>query len=271
MKDNYGWSQQQVEELIRLVKTGNILNKDIAEKLGKKPASVSFKLRRLGLKNTAAKKVIGKWNIKHAHLREKVMTYFLTHTNEETAKKFNLTKSELKSIFTIGYRLPQFKHLRKDTRRHDAWSTKEYKFLLQHSGLKSRDWIAKKLNRGGELVIKDRLDLLGVSSVTLNGLTISKFRDAFGKNPEFYLQTEAGPKRQLKHKGNSCSFYKIVPWVWLDKEIKLKRLKTHAVFSQLIESMAIFQEWYFEGNALKKLKKICKDHNNLNNPPNQRT
>ena len=259
MRDNdFRYSQEQLKEIISLAQSGDILNKDIAEKFGRKPASISFILKKHGIKNQACKKVIGKWNIKHAHLREKVMTYFLNHSQEQTMKRFKLTKSELKSLMTIGYRLPEFKHLRKETRRHDAWSTKEYKTLLRYSGLKSRDWIAKKLNRGGENGIKDRLDLLGISSVTLNGITISKFREAFGKDPKFFLQTQAGPKRQLKSKGNSCSYYKIVPWVWLNKELKTGRLKAHKIFSELVEAMAAFQEWYFDGNALIKLKRIVK-------------
>jgi len=90
----------------------------------------------------------------------------------------------------------------------------------------------------------------------LNGLTISKFREAFGSDPNFFLQTCAGPKRQLKSKGNSCSYYKIVPWVWLNQEIKNGNLRSHLIFSELTEAMALFQEWYFEGNALKKLKQI---------------
>lgn len=255
MKDkSYFISEYEAAEIVSMALSGNILNKDIAKRIGRNPGAVSYCLRRIGVKNTAKDKIIGKWNNIHAHLREPLLKYFLNHSAEECQKKFNLTASQFKSCITYAYKQPELTHIRKDNRRHDPWSTKELKFLLKHCGIMPRDWIAKELSRGGELGIKDRLELLGISSKNLNGLTLSQFRQAFGIEPKFFIQTKAGPG----YGKYSPTFYKIIPWVWINTEIKNGRLKTHPMFVQLVSSMAIFQEWIFEGNALRKLKRIVK-------------
>lgn len=255
MKDkSFFISDREAAEIVAMALSGDILNKDIAARIGRMPGAVSYCLKRNGVRNTAKDKIVGKWNNKHAHLRGPLLKYFLNHSAEECQKKFKLTPSEFKSCLTYAYKHPEFAHIRKDRRRHDAWSTKELKFLLRHSGIMPRDWIAKELNRGSELGIKDRLELLGISSKNLNGLTLTQFREAFGVDPKFYIQTKAGPG-QGKH---SSTFYKIVPWVCINVEIEKGRLKTHPMFVQLVSSMAIFQEWIFDGNALGKLKRIVK-------------
>lgn len=244
------WSIESEAELRRLAMDGRF-SRQIAEKLGRKVCTVRWKAHKMGL--NVAKEPVGQWNITHKHLREPVMRYFVTHTREQTEKKFKLTRSELRSIFTVGYRDPQMKHLRKETRRHDAWSTRELKFLLTHAGLQPRDWIGRKLKRGTPVCIKERLEKLGVSSRTLNGITLSQYIAAFGERPEFVLYTKAGPGR-----GGTPTYFQIVPWVWLDQQIKSRRLKAPKVFRQLTSTMALFQEWIHEGNALEKMKRISR-------------
>lgn len=243
------WSQDEYDQLGLLIKEG-LTNPEIAQIMDRPRLAIAIKAQRYfgGNPNYLIKKT------KHAHLRENVMRYYLTHTAEECQRKFKLTKSEFKSLCTVSYKIPELKHLRKETRRHDAWSAKEFRFLLQHSGLKPRDWIAKELNRGGHLGIKDRLERLGIASKSVNGLTLSQFREAFGTEPGFCLKTQAGPTRGV----HGESYYKIIPWVWLDQELKARRLRTHKTFRQLIAAMALFQEWVFDGDSLKKMKRICK-------------
>lgn len=249
------WTKAQERELTQLANQEKFFFTEIAEKIGKSPAAVRWKAKQLGLASSKSYLLdrMGKWNSKHSHLREPVMRYFMSHTAEETQKKFKLTQSEFKSITTVSYRDPKLKHLRKDKRNHNPWSAREFKFMLQHAGLKPRAWIAKRLKRGGPLGIKDRLETLGIASKSVNGITLSQFREAFGKEPGFYLETEAGPGRGKY----SATYYKIIPWVWLDQEIKARRLKTAPVFRQLVCSMAMFQEWIFDGDALDKLQRIC--------------
>lgn len=185
------------------------------------------------------------------------MKYFVTHTWEETKEKFGLTQSELKSIFTVGYRLPEFKHLRKETRDHSPWSVKQLSFLLRHTGLRPRKWIAEQIGRGNEVCIKERMQTLGLASRNMQGLTLSQFREAFGCEPDFYLQTDAGPDGGPK--ASLPTRWKIVPWVWLDRELKEKRLKTVRELRMLISARAMFQDWVFGGNALAKMKRICRE------------
>lgn len=257
--DSYRWTEDQIETLKRLAGQKKYFFTEIAPKIGKPVASVRWKAKQLGLESTQRylNARMGKWNSKHIHKRGAVMKYFLTHTWEETQKHFELTKSELKSLFTIGYRMQEFAHLRKDKRNHTGWSVKEHVFLLRHAGLRPRKWIMKELGRGNNVChIKERLQTMGLSSRTLQGLTLSQFREAFGQEPAFFLQTDAGPDGGLKT--SLSTRWKIVPWVWLDQEIKAKRLKTVRELAMLISTRAMFQEWIFGGNALRKMKRIVK-------------
>jgi hypothetical protein len=247
--------------LRRLVAEGQKFNTEIARLIGKRPASVSWRVRKLGLtpsRRRACADRMGGWNAKHAELRGPAMKYFMTHSWEETRKKFGLTESELKSVFTVGYRMPEFKHLRKETRDHSAWTAKQLQFLLTHAGLRPRKWILSQLGRGKNVcTISERLQALGLSSRTLQGLTLSQFREAFGQEPAFFLQTDAGPDGGLKT--SLPTRWKIIPWVWLDQELKAKRLKTAKELRMLIAARAQFQEWIFGGNALRKMKRIVRD------------
>ncbi len=258
--DNFGWTEEQESKLRRLHAKGTMFFTEMAPLIGKRVQAVRWKAKKLHLVSTQQQLAnsgrMGKWNAKHAHVRGQVMKYFVTHTWNQTRERFKLTESELKSLFTVGYRMPEFKHLRKDKRNHAGWSVKEHVFLLKHAGLRPRKWILKELGRGQNVCcIKERLQTLGLSSRTLQGLTLSQFREAFGHYPKFYLQTTAGPDGGLKT--GLPTRWKIIPWVWLDQELKAKRLNTAPEFKQLVSARAMFQEWIFGGNALRKMKRIC--------------
>lgn len=228
---------------------------EIAKKMGKPVVCVRLKAKKLGLQSTQKTlDKFGKWNSKHSHIRGPVMKYFMTHTWKETKKRFGLTQSEQKSLFSVGYQMPEFKHLRKETRDHSPWSKSQLLFLLRHAGLMPRKWIAEKIGRGNQTCIKERLQALGLSSRTMQGLTLSQFIEAFGKRPDFYIQTKAGPNGGPKNA--LPTRWKIIPWVWLDQELRAKRLKTGVELKLLIRARAQFQEWIFQGNALKKMKRI---------------
>lgn len=237
------WTNDELTYLGFLLESGHSY-KEISQILGRPKSGVAIKSLRLfgGMGKDP--------RLKHKHLREPVMRYFLTHTAEETRKKFKLTQSEFKSIFTVGYRDPKFKHLRKDKRNKGEWKTKHYKILLQNAGLKPREEIAKMIGKGNvNSCIKERLRKLKISSKSLNGITMSQYREAFGKEPSFYIQTKAGPTSGL----HGASHWKIIPWVYLEKEIKEKRIKAPQITKDLVKSMALFQNWIFEGKAYEKL------------------
>lgn len=253
---NYRWAPEEIATLQRLAMRGDLFYSEIAEKLGRSAASVRWKAKKLNLPSTRdsnARHRIGSWNAKHRHLREAVFEYFLTHTKEQTRKAFGLSDSEIKSLFTVGYRDPSLKHLRKETREHSPWSASQLTLLLRYSGFRPRKWIAEKIGRGNEKsCIKERLNKLGIASRNLQGLTLSQFRQAFRKDPDFFIQTDAGPQGSFQR----STHWKIIPWVYLHQEIQAKRLRTTKELSILIATHALFQNWIFEGNALSKIQVI---------------
>ena len=258
--DGYGWTEEQENQLRKLRAQNTMFYTEIAKKIGKPVQLVRWKAKKLGLKSTreTLTERFGKWNAKHNHLRPAVMKYFMTHTMEETRKRFGLTKSEVKSIFTIGYRMPELRHLRKDSHHdHSSWTVDQKKFLLQHAGLRSRDWVAAQIGRGNRTCIKERLQIMGLSSRTLQGITLSQFVKMFGKRPSFFIMTLAGPNGGPKT--SMPTRWRIIPWVWLDREISEGRLKCQKEFARFVSARAMFQEWIFEGDPLKKMKRIVSE------------
>lgn len=249
------WTKDEIRELKYLHSLDKYFWKEIAERLGKRPASVSWQAKRLGFKhgpNVSARK--GKWNVKHKHLREAVMKYFMTHSIKETMKHFDLTHSEVKSIFTIGYRDPKFKHLRKETRRHDSWSNEETLFLLRHAGLQSRNWISRKLKRGGVHAVKESLCRLNSNSKYVNGMPRRWAEVLLGSDglPEG-IKTKAGPT------GNSRNIdfrFRIIPWVEAESLIKGKKVDSQLRLA--IKAMARFQRFIHKSKSDKQIVKTLK-------------
>lgn len=227
------WPENKEKELTSLVKSGKYTYPEIAEIMGVNRNSIATKARALGLSNAVymARKT------KHAHLREAVLRYFLNHTWEQTRRRFNLTPSELKSIFTVAYRDPKFAHLRKDRRRRDAWTVKETLFMLQHAGIQERKWIAGKLKRGTKESVKEQLSRLNSNSKYMNGIPVAWAVRVAPELSNIGIKTKAGPTG-----GKRGSFrYKIIPWVQVAKLIKGKPLPADLRLG--IEAMATFQRW----------------------------
>lgn len=183
------------------------------------------------------------FNSKHSHLREPVMTYFLTHTWEETLKKFKLTQSELKSLFSAGYRDPKLKHLRKDTRRKDPWTLEEMLFLIQNAGIRERAWIAKKLNRAGARNIKERMRSWNAATKFLNGMPIT-WAATLWPNAKLPapIRTLAGPT------GNNNQFcFRILSWQTC-KSLSM-RYPTPPEIRAGIQAMYKFQSFIYRTNS----------------------
>lgn len=258
-RSSRGWTSTEKRRLRSLASAGEYFYTEIARQMGKKEASVRWMAKKLGLRSSLDMPLVrarlGSWNKVHAHLQEPVLRYYFSHSAEETAKKFGLTKSEFKSCLTYAYKNKDIRHIRKDKRTHAPLTAKELKFLLQHSGLRPRAWVMRQMGRGTNVChIKERLQRLGVASRTLQGLTLSQYRQAFNGEPSFFLQTDAGPDGGLR--SSLPTRWKIVPWVWLNQEIQARRLTTAPELRLLISAHAQFQEWIFEGNAMKKMKRI---------------
>lgn len=175
---------------------------------------------------------------KHSHLHENVLNYFLNHTFKETQDHFQLTKSELKSCFTVAYRKPELSHIRKDKRRKDSWSSEELRFLFRKSGIISRDEINDHLKRGKtNIVIKEKISSFGICTKAINGMTISQFRNLFNKEPLSYIQTTAGSP------GAYGGFFKIVPWCHINEMLKSGYIDGIESVRIYIDAMSLFQKW----------------------------
>lgn len=178
---------------------------------------------------------------KHAHLHEEILKAKINLGESELAEKFGLTMSELRSCLTCAYKRPEFAHIRKDKRRRDAWSAKELRFLLRWSGIIPRADIAKHLKRGrGSIVVKEKLQQLGLCSKNVNGLTLSQFTSLFKAEPEYVLETIAGsPASKFTQYAN----WKIVPWCHIREMLQSKKIECVEAVKVYIDTMAIFQEW----------------------------
>lgn len=219
---------------------------EIAIKLGKRDGIVRHRAMRLGLPSQPAKKrKIGEWNRKHWHLREKVMRYFLNHSAEQCQKKFNLTQSEFKSLMTVSYRRPEFKHLRKETRTHAPFELKDWLFMLKRCGLHERGWIAKKMGRSKEgrfHSVKERLRKVGGgTSKFLNGMPLEWATRIWPDTnfKHFSMKTKAGPRG----KGGNDFKFVLVPWVTC--EVYSNKYKTPKHIYRCIRAMSKFQQFIF--------------------------
>ena len=239
------WDPKKEAELIRWVNSKRYTYPEIAQKMGLKKNQIATKANHLGLKNPAYLRRV----TKHAHLRQIVMTYFLTHSWEETRVRFRLTSPELKSLFTVGYRDPKYSHLRKDTRRKDPWTLEEMLFLIRHAGIRERSWIAKKLNRGCGTNIKERLQKWNASSKHLNGMpatwAIQLWGSAFS---ERRIRTKAGPSG-----GNDMWRFQILPW---QDCLKLsEQYSTDEIIKAGIRAMVKFQKFIFNTESASVIRR----------------
>lgn len=229
------WNTDLENELITLLKSGRYTNKEIAQKMSLTQNQIQTKANALGYINQTYLKRI----TKHKHLRKKVMTYFLTHSFEETRVKFGLSSSELKSIQTVSYRDPKLAHLRKDNRRKDRWTLEETLFLLRNSGIREREWIAKKINRSNARNIKERMQKYNAGTKFLHGIPITWARELW-PNGKFsnIIHTKAGPSGE----GGIWRF-KIIPWHECLKFAKKHETPLEILYG--IRAMIRFQEFIF--------------------------
>lgn len=248
------WTEAEIKELKRLVQKDDLFYTEIAQLLKRKAAEVSRKSRELGLKAPAQHRK-GRWNEKHAHLREAVFRYYLRRSFQECQKKFKLTKSELKSIFTVGYRMDALAHLRKDTRRHDEWTLGEWLFMIRHCGIRERRWIALKLKRGNDSgrVIKERLKKHGGGSTRyLNGMPRT-WAAVFW--PSDLVPDGIKTKAGAHGPGKICQTV-LIPWV--ECERLSKAFVTDPTVRACIRAMATFQRFIYRTPNAKLIRKRIK-------------
>lgn len=224
--------------------------------MGLSTESVRLKGQKLGLTNPTYTRRITKTK----HLRESVFKYYMTHSFEQTMEKFNLTRSELKSIFTVGYRDPKLNKYRKDKRTKKAWEFKDTLFLVKHLGLQNRIWIGKKLKRtniSSHHAIKDRLKRLKITSKHFHGLPLEHATRLFNCDLSKYaIQTKAGPTGLKKQ---FC--FKLIPWVTLERLAKSNNLDSFYI--NAFCAQAKLQRWIYglktEKAVRHKIQEIVKE------------
>jgi hypothetical protein len=172
-------------------------------------------------------------------------------------ERFGLTRSEVKSIFTVSYKMPEFAHLRKDTRRRDSWHLDETLFLIRHAGIQPRSWISKKLKRGGIHSVKEQLYRLNGNSKYMNGIPrgwLLRIMNA-GDCPAG-IKTKAGPTGCPKR---NCDFrFRIVPWTVCEKLIKQHPRRFSPELKHGIRAMAKFQRWiHGVSNVSLRVKRLA--------------
>lgn len=245
------WTLSELNELKGLVLSQRYTYPEIAKLMGKTRSQCQQRAQYMGLKNP----VYGIRQTKHAHLRGKLLRYYLNHSAPECQKKFNLTPSEFKSCLTIAYKNPKWAHIRKETRRHDPWSIEEVKFLLRHSGIQSRTWISRKLKRGGVYSVKESLSRLNIKSKHLNGMPLTWVELLCGGPLEGSIKTKAGPRGQ-----DDAFCFRIIPWVRLERLIEKRKVQPDIYAA--IKVMAKFQRWAFgtqnEGQIVNQIQKYAK-------------
>jgi hypothetical protein len=240
------WKPEKEAELVRWVNSGKYTYLEIAKKMGLNKNQIATKANALGLKNPTYRKRI----TKHAHLRERVMTYFLDHSWEETRLRFRLTASELKSLFTVGYRDPTLAHLRKDTRRKDSWTLDEMLFCIRHAGIRERSWIAKRLNRGCATNIKERFQKWGASTKFLNGMPMSWVIQLWGSEfSDRRIRTKAGPPGIWR--------FQLLPWH--DCLVLSKKYPTDETIRSGIRAMVKFQEFIFKTKSSSVIRRTLSE------------
>lgn len=261
---NKHWTDKEIAQLKKLAAPRKLFAKEIAQKIGRPATATRWKLNQLGI-DFIPRDRMGRWNAKHAHLREAVFRYFLNHTREECEVKFGLTPSELQSCFTVGYRDPKLAHLRKETRRQDHWSIDETLFMLRHSGLRERKWIAKKLKRGGMHAIKEHSRRLnqgvkkrGLFTKQMHGLPRKIVEERLGIDGLKSIVTKAGPVNP-----EQSYRYIIVPWVTLAAFFKAHpHFPVAEEFRSGVRAMARFQMWIYgtrsERWTVRKIKQATR-------------
>lgn len=228
---------------IKSLLDSGMTNPEIARAMGMSRPSVAIIVeRQLGGNPNYMKRIR-----KHAHLHGDVLKYRLTHNDEETMKQFNLTSSELKSCLTYAYRRPEFKSLRKDTRRHDAWTPEQLIKMLRYAGILRRSSIASIIERGGERVVKEKMASLNVATRNVNGANIGQFRRLFGCEPSYMIRGEAGPGSTKTNR------FVIVPWFHM---VEMYRSSPHSKSTlKALECYAMFAQYVWGGGHWEMMNK----------------
>ena len=235
---------QDEKDSILVLATKGHTNSEIAEMLGKKKTQVASFIQRSG-GNPSYRKRIKKYDDDKI---KKAFEIFQKASFDETAEIMGLTKTELKSLMTIGYTKERFCVYRKDTRinHRRKWTVTETTKMLKWAGLIPRKRIALKLNRGNDRVIKERLMKIGIATRNINGIPVRQFAQFFGKEANDLLSSG-------KIVPSGIGRFNIILWVDVSKLIKGGLLAVTPTQELIVETRAKFQNWLWGGSTKKKI------------------
>ena len=172
-------------------------------------------------------------------LRRRVIAYFKTHTARECAERFDLTHGQIIGLLETSRRSGLLPRQFKDKRTKTPWALDDWLFTIQRCGLRPREFIGKKLGRGGARVIKERLKLVNSGSKYLNGMPRSWAVELWGERAALKgFKTDAGPTGG--HMASDFHFI-VIPWPTCAQLARSN--KTPAHIRGAIDAMARFQTW----------------------------
>jgi hypothetical protein len=223
----------QKAKALKLV--GDFSIEEIAEKIG-----VSVPNLKRSMPGTSFCFHSGKYK-NRPELVKKIISYYKTHTLDETKKKFDKGGVSAKSITDR----PEYYGLNK-TGKQIRWTDKQIIEAVKMQGLVSPKAQAKYFNRPGafEGSIKSLLTKRFDRSTGLNGLTRFNAKDVVFKKVE-YLKP-LGTSRS----GKIMEFKNLILWVDLEKNLKPG---IPSAIKEGIECMADFQRWIWKSKNPKPL------------------
>jgi hypothetical protein len=175
-----------------------------------------------------------------------VNKYYETHTQEETAKHFNLRRKQVDHI-VYRYNLHEPKQIR--------WTDKQIIELAQFAGLINTNRQAKYFNRPGahagsiKSAWSKKFKIMGGS---INGMSNWLAREIVTDEcPRIKTEFYEGRKKGTYYSRNLC--------LWVDMEKHLKKGNPRFI-KQAVVQMAKFQRWLFKTKTPKN--KIMRIINN---------
>jgi hypothetical protein len=222
-------SKTQIAEAEKLI--GSMPREMIAAALDVSLSNLkrAFSGRRLGYYN---------YCVANPKFVKEVNTYFESHTQEETANHFNLSKKQVDHII-YRYRSAEWKQI--------PWKDWQLIELVKMAGLISPTAQANFFNRPGahEGSIKSAWSKkFNLAGGCINGLP--QFRAKHFVNCKARYIRPLGMDRS----GKKCEFRKLILWVDLENTLK-KSCPSFII--EAVNAMASFQRWIWESNDPKPL------------------
>jgi len=220
---------------------------EVALELGIKAPNLNYYCRKHGLVSSKKK---GQFNVKYSpQFRKQATSLFLKNNARDCAKILGITHGQMIGLIETSRRSGLIQSDFKDTRNRKKWTFDERVSLIQMAGLISRGEIGKRLQRGEQRNIKERIKAdFNAGTKFLHGMPITWVKEII---PLYlldrFIQTKAGPCGR-----GGRAHFKIIPWSDLEQVQYAVRLPKNV--SSAIRSMAKFQRFIFQEDRDWKIR-----------------